>query len=175
MIPTYEPGPVTFWPELLQLMVTVRRSIVRLEQQPAYAADFDDPERFYTWLDGRGTRQDFTSWTTMVEALADRDVSMARVRVHEDPPTDVNRFSRWNGEANEAAGERMIYVSRPTVDLSAVGSADWWLFDDETVLEMRFDSNGGLIEHTTTTDPTRGQNLRRIWDSLAGHSAVTAR
>ena len=72
-----------------------------------------------------------------------------RVRVVETPPTDYQRWMQWMDRWNRAAGEDIRYLSRNYARRSgiipAIGSDDWWLFDNKRLVVMRHDASGRRI------------------------------
>jgi hypothetical protein len=100
-----------------------------------------------------------------------------RVRVHQDPPTDYQRFERWLDTWNLAAGETMRYLTRWQAHeiglLPAAGNTDWWLLDSSRLITMRFDGVGHRIQNELITDPAVVIQACK-WRDLAVHHSVLA-
>jgi len=97
------------------------------------------------------------AWFAYIAGLAETGRTMQRVRVHEDPPTPYQRWERWIGAWNVAAGEDIRYLTRHDAHriglLPAAGEVDWWLLDSNRVLTMTFDTDGTRLRNELTTDP----------------------
>jgi hypothetical protein len=88
----------------------------RLELQRAYREPSEaetvakflggDPEP-PTQVDG------LRAWFEQVAAQTREGKCIERVRVHEDPPTDYQRWERWIDRWNTEAGETIRYLTRP--------------------------------------------------------------
>lgn len=164
--------------DLDKLLRSAQRSTWRIEQQPVYrpAVDTFGLDRFLAGdplppLDVPG----FQEYLDFVGELTRQGVVMTRVRVEESPPTDYQRLARWLGKWNEAAGETMRYIRRHIAPLSPeVGSSDWWIVDEATLIELRFDQAGNLTEFEVEEDPERGARLLRCWSDLVTSSTHLA-
>jgi hypothetical protein len=99
---------------------------------------------------------------------------LERVRVHDNPPTDYQRWERWAGRWNIEAGELIRYMERATAHdvglLPAAGDTDWWLLDDSNVILMRFDKAGNRIHTELTDDPRIVAQASKWWDLAVRHS-----
>src|SRR5688500_1475943 len=116
---------------------TFERTALRLELQRQYnePTERDTVKRFL-----RGDPQnpnavpELRAWFEQVVTLTRAGKKIARVRVHEDPPTDYQRWERWIGTWNTTAGEEITYLTRQQATdvglLPAAGDTDWWLIDD---------------------------------------------
>ena len=84
------------WAEALR---TFERTASRLELQRVYAEPAGTVERF---LAGDPQPPDevpeFRAWAAQIRALTDQGKRIERVRVHDDPPTDYQRWERWAGQ-----------------------------------------------------------------------------
>ncbi|GAB3165895.1 hypothetical protein GCM10027059_24140 [Myceligenerans halotolerans] len=121
---------------------------LRLERQPSYAMAYEE-ESINAFL--AGDPQDPTTVPEFAEyfrRVADRTAAgnrIERVRVHQDPPTDYQRWVRWLGRWNEEAGEVMRYTTperAAAAGLDAAGPDDWWLLDDAVLLRMVYAEPG---------------------------------
>jgi hypothetical protein len=163
--------------QFAELLHSTRREAFRLELQPEYRepAEADLVAR---WL--AGDRSDPTdhpaarSWFAGVKTLTEHGGRMLRVRVHDVPPTNYQRWERWLGRWNVAAGEEIRYLTRPDAQrvglLPAAGDADWWLIDDRTLILMRF-SDGTRVTTEKTTDLAQLAWARALRDLAIEHSA----
>lgn len=109
-------------------------------------------------------------WYERIRDLTDRGRRMTRVRIHDEPPTDSQRWERWIGKWNAAAGEQIYYLTRTQTDaiglLHELDNADYWLLDDTELIVMRFDEAGRRITNELIAD---GQLIRKAigWRDLA--------
>lgn len=80
---------------------------------------------------------------------------MHRVHVVELPVTDYVRFeSHWAYERNSAAGEeiRILPVSQGEWP-AELPNYDYWLFDSELLMSMRYDDEGHFVSAEFEDDP----------------------
>ncbi|GIG62281.1 hypothetical protein Lfu02_66530 [Longispora fulva] len=100
---------------------------------------------------------ELADWFTQVAKLTGQGKRIERVRVHEDPPTDYQRWERWIGTWNTGAGETIRYLTRRRAHevglLPAAGNFDWWLLDSHRLIVMRFDDTGHRLSNELITDP----------------------
>lgn len=159
------------------LFSTFKHSAFRLELQRQYRepdeathvkrfiAGEDDPEHA-AWLQ---------PWLDLIRSLVGEGKRIERVRVHDEPPTDYQRWERWSGQWNIAAGETIRYMTRQEAHsvglLPAAGETDWWLFDSTQLVEMNFDDVGNRVSTRVTTDPQLVVQAC-AWRDLAVHYAA---
>lgn len=138
-----------------------RHSAFRLELQPDYREP-GETDLADAWLAGQEVDPEsdpgLADWFAHVRAFTSAGGRIARVRVHEDPPTDYQRWERWLGRWNTAAGEDVRYLTRakaheigllPTAD----ALEDWWLHDEDRLIVMRF-IGGRRVQNELITDRT---------------------
>lgn len=148
----------------------------RFELQPFYAVD-GERESFRRFLAGRPVSpldvEEDRAWLEMVRQQHAVGKRMARIRVHEDPPTDYQRWMRWRGVFNEQAGETLRYltVKQATAAgiLSGVAPRDWWFFDDDRLMVLTHSPEGRRIHTELITDESELTKARALWD-LAVHT-----
>src|SRR3954471_17766127 len=87
----------------------------RLELQRSYAEPEED-DLYAAFLRGDPpepvTVPELAEWYAQVRRHVGAGKVIERVRVQEEPPTDYQRFERWLDRWNEAAGERIRYLTR---------------------------------------------------------------
>lgn len=164
--------------EFAEQLRTFERSAFRLELQREYRepSEADTLARFLA-----GNPQDPTevpglrAWFAQVADLTNRGRSIERVRVHDDPPTDYQRWEHWIGAWNIRAGETIRYLTRQQAHniglLPAAGTTDWWLLDETWLILMRFDAHGNRIANELTTDPATIEQAC-TWRDLAVRSGA---
>jgi hypothetical protein len=154
------------------------RTAFRLELQRAYA----EPEEEATVACFQSGSPEpptevpaLRGWYEQTAQLIAEGRAMARVRVHEDPPTAYQRWERWAGQWNIAAGEEIRYLTRNRAHevglLPAAGEADWWLLDSQRLILMRFDDQHHRVSTELVTDPVAVAQAC-AWRDLAAHYAV---
>ena len=164
------------WAEQLQ---SFEHTAFRLEQQREYW----EPEERATierFIAGNPEPPDqvpeFRPWFELVARHAAERKRMERVRIHEDPPTPVQRWLRYIDPWNTKAGETIRYMTRQRAYevglLPALGADDWWLFDSCRLLVMRFDGHGHRVENELITDPERVVQAC-AWRDLAVHHSTS--
>lgn len=167
VIPTSEFGEV---------LLTAKHTWFRLEMQPAYdvGKEIAESERFAAGkpLNPHEEKPIKDEWLNQVRAWRDAGIRIERVRVHEDPPTDYQRWVRWTAAWNIAAGEVMRYMTRKEAHdvglLPAAGDADWYLLDSNRLLKMHFDSDHRIFRVELDDDPATVVQAC-AWRDLAIH------
>jgi hypothetical protein len=160
----------------------VRHTAFRLELQPAYSEPSEQATvaRFLSGdpqppTEVEGLRQ----WFAQVAAQTAEGVRISRVRVHDDPPTDYQRWERWIGAWNVSAGEDIQYLTRSRAHeiglLPAAGNQDWWLLDSQQLLVMTFDAQGHRVQNELITEDHRVVQACGWRDLAVHHSAPATR
>lgn len=163
-----------FWDNLHQF----QHSAFRLELQPDYR-EVGEIDLADVWLAGEHvdpeTDPGLAEWFRRVREHTTAGRTVSRVRVHEDPPTDYQRWERWLGRWNAAAGERIGYLTRADAYriglLPAAGNEDWWLYDDARLLVMRF-AGGRRVENEIITDHAIVRRACEWRDLAVRHSSL---
>lgn len=143
--------------EFDQLLATPARSAFRLETQPVYALSYER-EDFGLFLAGTPRSPDeidwWQPWLERVTRLTSRDVAFSRVRILDEPPTDYQRWEMWGDPWHDAIGERIDYLFRNAATRIGLPlDHDWWLLDDERLIDMRFDASGEISSKSLSSDP----------------------
>jgi hypothetical protein len=152
------------------------RTAFRFEAQREYPRDPAEEADFQSFLAGASAPVAEYGW--MQEWLADLGAwkragkTVSRVRVVDNPATPYQQWLIWGHECMTVAGENIQYVSRSTAQQAGLPLHDWWLFDDQWVVEMWFSRKGAkLISRMPVTDPTTvGSYL--AWRDAALHFAT---
>ncbi|CAM3497699.1 DUF6879 family protein [Stackebrandtia soli] len=160
--------------ELSQVLQSARYSLFRLELQPVYGEPEEATyvERFTAGSPVDPTTTPSTTWYEQVRCWRRAGIRIERVRVHEDTPTDYQKWERWVGAWNIDAGEVMRYLTRSQAHtiglLPAAGTTDWWLLDSNRVVTLHFNHEHQRIRTELTTDPTFVVQANE-WRDLAVH------
>jgi hypothetical protein len=159
--------------ELGRLFESFRSSAFRLECLPSYDVTEDNEREAFrrfrnnndapTWW--RGSRD----WCATVHKAVARGATVKRVRMVEGPLNDYQRFEfAWSYPYNEQAGEQISVIEdSPFVRGPVSYEDDFWLFDDATVVLLRYNSRGKFLGVRSADDIGR---YRRIRDTLLDHA-----
>lgn len=164
--------------EFAEQLRTFDHTAFRLELQLAYAepSEHDTVAKFLAGDPEPPTEvPGLAAWFKQVTELTQQGKQIERVRVHEDPPTDYQRWERWIGRWNVEAGETIRYLTRARAHeiglLPAAGNVDWWLLDSSRLIMVRFDEVGHRISNELVTDPATVVQAC-AWRDLAVHHAA---
>ena len=130
--------------DLGALLQNFRRSAFRLETLEHYTVP-QEAEWFATWRrTGRlpELTPDNDSWLRMVRDHTSAGRVMQRVRVVSTPLTDYERFELALFPPSLEAGEDIRVISRSIVRVSE----DFWLFDSQMAVMLRYDSAGRFLK-----------------------------
>ena len=153
------------------------RQAFRFEAQYAYPLG-DGREDFERFLAGTPVPPPECAWLQpWLRRLSDWTLQgkiVSRVRVLAEPPTDYQRWLVYGHRWMVGAGEDIQYVHRSTAQrLGLPLGHDWWLFDDEWVIEMRFTPQGEVRNTMAVTDRAAVANYCN-WRDTALRNSVTA-
>jgi hypothetical protein len=163
--------------EFDRLLATPLRSAFRLETQPVYALGYER-EDFGSFLAGTPRSPDeidwWQPWLEQVTGLTSRGVAFRRVRILDEPPTDYQRWEMWGDPWHERIGEQIEYMPRAmAIRIGLPLDHDWWLLDNERLIDMRFDAAGEIASKTLTSDSSVVTHHQE-WRDLAIRHAVPA-
>ncbi len=162
-------------PEFYAALAAFDHTAFRLELQPEYREP-DEQDTVAKFLAGDPEPPtevaSLQAWFDRVTAHTDLGKRVERVRVHDKPPTDYQRWERWIDSWNIAAGETIRYMTRERAHevglLPAAGDRDWWLLDSNRLIVMEFDEVGHRIHNELITDPVLVVQAC-AWRDLAVH------
>lgn len=140
--------------EFGRLFHTFRASAFRLETLPAYDVSGEE-EELRVFLAGEPKPQQKESpWQEMLRGHRQAGRLMQRVHLIRGDLTDYLRWEiGWGYPDNAAAGEdvRILHVGPDA--LPELGDEDFWLFDDELGVLMRYGPQGEWLGQNATRDP----------------------
>lgn len=152
------------------LFETFTSSAWRWEAQTEYHEPHE-AEAFRQFLAGHRPDMSFTAgWLSNVRKATDEGRRFQRVRVLSDPLTDYLRFEMSAAPANAAAGEDIRVLSASDVTALGLPGHDFWLFDDELVAIMHFDTDGMVAAELV--DDAEAVARHRRWQDLAWSHAA---
>lgn len=147
-----------------------RRTALRAELQPRYWVA-GERASYESFLAGRPpTPSDVEGTLAWLQRTTQRTAAggrIERIRVHQDPPNDYQRWLRLLSEHYLAAGERIQYLTEEAADnagLLGVAARDWWFFDDERLMVLTHDGEGRRIHTELITDACELNRARAWWE-----------
>src|SRR5215831_8530206 len=164
--------------EFADLFRTFRFSAWRLEAS-SYKLDYEEAD-FQRFIAGEPTALSeiswWRSWFDKVRRWKDQGKEVSRVRVDDVPLSDYQRWQRWAEPWHREAGEDIRHLPRPRAAELALPLYDYWLFDNDRLVLMMFNSAGeltgrGLIERA---DAPGIVAQHCAWRDLAVHNATLA-
>lgn len=162
--------------EYFDQLATYEQSVFRLEQQPAYAVDFERDlfDKFVAGTPEPPTQEEFRAWYAKIRAETSAGITFERVRLFDDPPTDYQRWTRYMDRWNIEAGEVIDYLRRDHATRAGITEAfagrDFWLLDDARLMLMSFDDEHrrSITELSTEENDV---HRARSWRDLAIRTA----
>ena len=158
-------------------LATVKRSAFRLETRDNYALGYEraDFERFLAGSPAPPPELDWwRPWLDQIARLTKEGKRIGRVRVLAEPPSDYQRWQIWAAPWHARAGEQIRYWPRSRAEQIPVPlTRDWWLLDDERVINMWFTDAGEIDRKILTDDPGTVARYCR-WRDLAVRNATPA-
>jgi hypothetical protein len=132
--------------EFLDLFRRMRHSAYRLELRDRYNVTAET-DRWNAFQSSDWARLDELNrvqrapWMRLIGEATSRGKTVERVRVVSEPPTDYIRFELRLNAGNAEVGEDIRYLPRQeTVGMELPGE-DYWLFDSEAAVVLRFDED----------------------------------
>lgn len=161
-----------------EALSATQRSAVHLEMRDSYM--LDDPE-FVAWQNGaRYAPRDRASWwrpwLDVVSEAVGRGVVMRRARIISEPISDYIRYEYDGAFTNAAAGEQVRWLPRRRAADLCLPGADFWLFDEETVIFNHFTGDGQWSEPgmERRTDPAVAKlcsgAFESVWERAVPHA-----
>lgn len=147
------------------------RTAWRFETQPTYTMPREQ-ENLSRWRAGEGPPEGYNAaWQERVRELVSAGKSIGRVRTVRHPLTEYQRYQLdWSIPGNIAAGEdiRILDLTDLELDLPA---HDFWLFDDQVVVDLNFAPDGTLLNVDQRENPDL--SMYRKWRDTALAHAVS--
>ena len=161
------------------LLRSFRRTAFYFEAQETYALDYEaaDLERFRAGSPVPPPEVGWwRPWLDQIAELTRQGKQITRVRVTSEPPTDYQRWGFWALPWHMRAGEQISYISRNRADVIGLPLAchqDWWLLDDERVIQLHYSPDGRITGKVLVTEPVIVA-LHCAWRDLAVRNATPA-
>lgn len=143
----------------------------RLEVQTFYEDADNVP--FRRWLGGAVPDDSWMqSWMDTVRTAVHNGRCIRRVRVLADPPSSYQLFARNLAlRCNIPAGEDIRVLDEKQSASLDLPTHDFWLFDDEYLVVMDFDTDGSFAQARTLVDSVE-RDQHRSWAQRAWDHAV---
>lgn len=160
--------------EFMEELHSIQRVAFRLEIQPRYQEP-GEAEAVAAFVAGQPTPAlmlpDFPGWLDLITWHTRCGRTIERVRVHNVPPNDYQRWERWLNRENHEAGEKIRYLAHYRALsvglLPDAGPSDWWLLDDKRLIVMNFDEHGNRADTDTLITDSERIEQARAWRNLA--------
>ncbi|MGI8307792.1 DUF6879 family protein [Saccharopolyspora hattusasensis] len=153
-----------------RLFETFTRSAWRWECQAEYREPHE-AEAFRQFLASETPDMSFTTeWLANVRQATAAGRRFERVRVLTEPLTDYLRFEMFAASDNAAAGEDIRVMSTAAAAEYNLPDHDFWLFDDELVAIMHFDTHGMIAAELVDDADTVARHRR--WRGIAWSHAA---
>lgn len=155
------------------LFDSIRWSSWRWECQGYYASD--EP-RLRLWLAGEPSRQDAgdQAWRSYIRGLRRRGVPFERVRMLTEPLTDYLRWMLATTTWNVESGEDIRWITAAAARDVGMPPYDFYLFDDDRLVILRFDDDKNLLGADVTDDAALLAQ-HRAWRAAVWRLAVPHR
>lgn len=149
-------GSVLSLQEFYELFKQYRRSARRLENRESY--DVPSERKWIArFLAGQPRDPEYEvmkrSWIGTVRAGIERGARMERVRVVPGSLTPYLRYEVRGNRGNAEAGEDIRYLPRARAHELDLPDHDFWVFDTEILVLMRFTGDDRPLPHEVVTDP----------------------
>ena len=139
-----------------------KSSATRIETLDHYTVE-EESENFDLYLTGAPLPPDRNEeWAANIRACVAGGKYMGRVHIidHALPPYLQFEID-WYYAINGAAGEDIRFIFRE--DVPELAYTDTWLFDEETVLDLSYDTDGRLLYINQNDDPARLDQAMAAW------------
>ncbi|RIQ11895.1 hypothetical protein DY240_27925 [Jiangella rhizosphaerae] len=150
---------------------------MHLEMRDVYTVE-SERDSITAWRNGfRRDPADWASWWRpwhdLVHATVARGVVMRRARIVSEPVSEYIRYEYDGTFTNITAGELVRWLPRRRATGIALPGNDFWLFDDETVIVIHFDGNGGAPSDEVSTDADLAKlcasAFEAVWERAIPH------
>lgn len=150
--------------EFERLFIDFKSSAWRLELLPSYdvveeASDLD------AYKNGTFVAADNSEWCSEISAARKKGKAFNRIRKIDGEPTMYIKYEIDSTFRDTVpAGEEIRFIDQvEECGLEAV--TDFWLFDEQVVILMEYDSDGKFVKASRVPD-TRTQDYVRAWKKI---------
>lgn len=121
----------------------------RLELLQKYDV-YEEKDDFNNFLKTGKINVDLSEWSNIVKSAVLRNAVMNRVHVVRYPLSDYLRYEFLGYKYNLDFGENIFILDSKEYNNEI--NSDFWLFDDEILLELKYDFNGKYLGYTELKD-----------------------
>jgi hypothetical protein len=145
-------------PDLSWWLQNFKRSAFRLETLPEYEVP-QEAEMLAAFKRGQPIKvSDDHPWLATVRQHCGAAKTMQRVRIVSSPLSDYERFELGLYRLSNGAGEDIRILT--SVESRTFG--DWWLFDGEAVIVLKYDATGRFLGTEQASDVIRYRRIRDL-------------
>ncbi|WP_327137689.1 hypothetical protein OG585_34570 [Streptomyces sp. NBC_01340] len=153
------------------LFENFQHSAWHLEMRKRYAVD-EATDTYAQFARGEAPTWDLdTPWSQGIRAKTDDGVSVGRVRIVDNPPTEGQLYLLAHAEKNAALGEDVRNMWREDAKRVNLPDEDFWIFDSHIVAVCIFDDDDNLTGAELITEPAAVNQYNRLRD-VAQHYGV---
>ena len=140
----------------------ITSSATRIETLDAYTVP-EERDNLKLYATGASLPPDRNEeWAANIRECVAAGKYMGRVHIIDHKLTPYLQFEiDWYYAINGAAGEDIRFIFRE--DVPEVTYTDTWIFDDEKVVDLSYDTEGSLLYVNQNEDPRRLEQARTAW------------
>jgi len=102
-------------------------------------------------------------WHDILIAAKKRGAKVIRAHVIKEPLSDYIKFELEHYKENKKYGEGALLISKEEFDKLNINiKRDFWLFDDNIVLEMNYDSDGHFLGFSQSKDIQKYLDFKKM-------------
>jgi hypothetical protein len=137
-------------------------SATRIETLAVYEDDDEKPNRALYFTGAPLPPDRNAEWADNIRRCVAAGKYMGRVHIISHVLTPYLQFEiDWYYAINGAAGEDIRFIFEE--DVPDLTYTDTWLFDDTTVLDLSYDTDGNLLYINNNDNPERLEQARAAW------------
>ncbi|MEN8655549.1 DUF6879 family protein [Streptomyces sp. 21So2-11] len=157
--------------EFARMFENFRHSAWHLEVARGYAVD-RATSTYKQFVRGETPTWDMASpWARTISAKTADGVSVARVRIVDNPPTEGQRYLLAHADHNAQLGEEVRNMWREDAERHNLPDEDFWIFDSHIVALCLWDEAENLTGVELISEPARVNQYNRLRDA-AMHYAL---
>ncbi|MDD3340881.1 MAG: hypothetical protein PHN72_01580 [Bacilli bacterium] len=156
--------------ELMKHLNGFKISARRIETLPVYKIEDDEWEEYQNYINGVPEHSfEPSDWFRTVVQHTKNGRVVERIRVI---PEEINPYIIFEFETgyvpHSVAGEKIhtISIEKYNALLSQIKKGDFWIFDDETVLEMIYSDDGKFLGTNVVDESFAVQEFIRSYDKI---------
>jgi len=129
--------------DVMNYLQSAKKNIFRFEYLQYYA---DDEDSLKYWRDtGTINQDDMQAWWGFVESKSENGIKMSRVRRVLLPMNDYTKMELQIHQLSNKRGDDIVVIFDDEFKKLKIRKKDFWLIDDDIVLEMQYSENGKFL------------------------------